>query len=166
MKLRLTSCTLAAALIAGCGSGTNNGTTPVMGGAAPNISGDYTGTMNDAQSGAGQVNSATFAQSGDTVGGSMTGTFAASTLPVQMTLTITPVTNATGGSMVIDYPPAGTGPQCTFTTSGTYNQNTNVLSGSYTAVSGCSGDSGTYTLTQQCTATVTAVRRLTLPPKC
>ena len=165
MKLRFTACALAAALVAGCGSGTNNGTTPVMS-TAPNISGDYTGTMNDAQSGAGQVNTATFAQAGYTAGGSMTGTFTATTLPVQMTLTITPVSNAISGSMVIDYPPAGTGPQCTFTTSGSFNQNTNVLSGSYTAVSGCSGDSGTYSLTQQCTATVTAVRRMSLQPKC
>ena len=57
--------------------------------------------------------------------------------------------------MVIDY---ANGTTCTFSTSGNYNPATAVLSGSYSAVTNCAGDSGTYSLTQQCTDTITSVR--------
>ena len=59
-------------------------------------------------------------------------------------------------SMVIDF---ANGTTCTFSTTGTYNSATAVLSGSYSAVTNCAGDTGTYSLTQQCTDTITSVRR-------
>jgi len=40
---------------------------------------------------------------------------------------------------------------CTFSSTGNYNTSTNVLSVSYTSQSGCPGETGTLTLTQQCT---------------
>lgn len=61
--------------------------------------------------------------------------------------------------MVIDYP---SGTTCTFKITGTYANNgttSAVLSGSYTAVTNCTGDTGTFTLTQQCTDTVTSGER-------
>jgi hypothetical protein len=57
---------------------------------------------------------------------------------------------------VIDF---ANGTTCTFSTTGTYNSATAVLSGSYSAVTNCTGDTGTYSLTQQCTDTVTSGRR-------
>lgn len=135
-------------------SGCNGSTAPVA--ATPtNISGDYSGTMQDAQGGSGTA-TGTLAQTGFTAGGTITDTEAAATLSAQISLTIT-TANAVKGSIVIDYP--NNGPTCTFSTSGTYNTSTNVLSGSYTAVTNCSGDSGTYSLTQQCTDTVTSGAR-------
>ncbi len=92
-----------------------------------------------------------------------------------MTIAGTPATNAQialaiasdnslSGAIVIDYP---SGTTCTFSTSGTYNTTTSVITGSYSAVTNCSGQSGTYSLTQQCTDTVTnAVRRRMTTPKC
>ncbi|HEY5341733.1 MAG TPA: hypothetical protein VIK27_11960, partial [Candidatus Aquilonibacter sp.] len=60
--------------------------------------------------------------------------------------------NAFKGAMVVDYT---NGTTCTFSTTGTYDTSTNVLAGSYTAVTNCTNDSGTYSLTQQCTDTIT-----------
>jgi len=136
-------------------SGCNGSTAPAA--ATPtNISGDYSGTMQDAQGGSGTV-TATLAQTGFNAGGTITDTETSATLSAQISLTIS-TANAVKGSIVIDYP--DNGPTCSFSTTGTYNTSTNVLSGSYTAVTNCSGDSGTYSLTQQCTDTITnGVRR-------
>ena len=117
-----------------------------------NISGDYSGTMQDAQSGSGTATT-TLAQHGATAGGAIAAQLAKATLTAQISLTITS-SNAVSGAMVVDYP--NNGPTCTFSTTGTYDTSTNVLSGSYTAVTNCAGDTGTYSLTQQCTDTVTS----------
>jgi hypothetical protein len=144
------------ATLAGCSSGSS---TPAATPTPSNISGDYSGTVQDGHGGSGTA-AGTLAQSGFDAGGAITITEAATTLTAQLSLTLT-TSNATSGSMVIDYP--NNGPTCTFNTTGTYNPSTNVLSGSYTAVTNCSGDSGTYSLTQQCTDTITSgrLRRMT-----
>jgi hypothetical protein len=134
-----------------CSGSTASPTTPAT---PSNISGDYSGTMVDAQGGTGTA-TGTLAQHGFTAGGTFTDTESSATLNAQISLTLT-ASNATSGAMVIDY--AG-GATCTFSTTGNYNPTTNVLSGSYSAVTNCSGDSGTYSLTQQCTATVTSDKR-------
>lgn len=136
-----------ASLIAGCSSGS---TIPSATPTPSNISGDYSGTVQDAQGGSGTA-SGTLAQSGFTAGGAITIAQAKAALTAQLSLTLT-TSNAVSGSIVIDYP--NNGPTCTFSTTGTYNTSTNVLSGSYTAVTNCAGDSGTYSLTQQCTDTI------------
>lgn len=127
-----------------------------------NLSGDYTGTIQDSQNGSGTV-SGTLAQQGSNAGGSLTITGTSSSVTAALSLTISSANSLTG-AMVIDYP---SGTTCTFSTSGTYNPSTNVINGSYSAVTSCSGQSGTYSLTQQCSDTVTSVRRRTMTtPKC
>jgi len=113
-----------------------------------NISGDYIGTMHDAQGGSGSAK-ATLAQHGTNAGGAVRDKESGQTIIADMSMTITPQ-NSTSGAMVIDFPPANTGQVCTFRTSGMYDPTSNVLSGSYVAVTGCAGDSGTFKLTQQC----------------
>jgi hypothetical protein len=144
--------------LAGCSSGT------VVPPSYTNISGDYTGTVQDAQGGSGTA-TATFAQHGSSVGGAITIAQASATVVAQTTLTIS-TTNSVSGAMVIDY---ASGTQCTFSTSGTYDPNSNVLSGTYTAVTNCTGDTGSYSLTQKCSATATSAadrRALGLPSLC
>jgi hypothetical protein len=137
---------------AGC-SKSSSSTPPVT--TPTNISGQYSGTMQDAQSGSGTA-TASLAQRGADAGGTITDVGTSATLSAQVSLVISS-SNAVDGTIVINYP--SNGPTCTFTTTGTYDTSTNVLSGSYTAVTNCSGDTGTYSLTQQCTATVTSVDR-------
>jgi hypothetical protein len=137
--------------LAACSSGS---VAPTASPSPANISGDYSGTMQDAQGGSGTA-SATLAQTGFTAGGTITAKEAAATVTAQISLTLT-TASAVSGSMVIDY---ANGTTCTFSTTGAYNQSTNVLSGSYTAVTNCSGDTGTYSLTQQCTDTITSGER-------
>lgn len=127
-----------------------------------NISGDYSGTMTDTLSGAGTA-SGTLTQHGNNAGGAISDVVVSGTATAQIAISISE-TNATSGSMVIAYP---SGPTCTFSTTGTYTNNgtTAVLSGTYTAVTNCAGDSGSYSLNQQCTYTVTPnARRAQLFP--
>ena len=116
-----------------------------------NISGDYSGTVTDSVGGTGNA-TATLAQHGNTAGGAITDVETGGTVVAQLSLTIT-TGNSTSGAMVVDY---SGGTTCTYQTSGSYNPGTNVLSGSYSAISNCSGETGTYTLTQLCHDTVTS----------
>ena len=117
-----------------------------------NISGDYLGTVQDSQGGTGNAK-ATLAQHNADAGGAVKDKETSLTLTVDASLTITS-SNTTSGALVIDFPPLRSGPVCTFSTTGTYDPTTGILSGSYTAVTGCSGETGTYSLTQQCHDTV------------
>ena len=117
-----------------------------------NISGDYIGTVQDTQGGTGHAK-ATLAQHDANAGGAVKVKESTQSITVDVSLTINS-SNSTSGALVIDFPPANSGPVCTFSTTGSYDPTGNVLSGSYTAVSGCTGDTGTYTLTQQCHDTV------------
>jgi hypothetical protein len=96
----------------------------------------------------------------------MTLTGSSATITAQMSLTLSNA-NSVSGSIVVDY---ANGTTCTDSTTGTYSNNgssTAVLSGTYTAVTNCTGDTGSYTLNQQCTDTITSIdRRFTYPPKC
>lgn len=148
-------------LIAGCNASVPPGATRAtidgrVSAAMPehlaNISGDYAGIVDDAQGGTGNAK-ATLAQHGTNAGGAVKDHVTNEIIPIDVSLTIT-ASNSTSGALVIDFPPASTGPVCTFSTTGTYDPTTNVLSGSYTAVTGCTGDTGTYTLTQACHDTV------------
>lgn len=150
---------IAAALIGltACNSSSSPSPSPTSKPQVANVSGDYTGTMNDAQSGNGTV-TATLAQHGANAGGAITDTLSGGTLTAQVSLTIA-TTNALSGAMVVDYPDGTT---CTFSTTGTYANNgttTAQITGSYTAVTNCAGDTGTYALTQQCVDTVASSDR-------
>jgi len=138
--------------LAGCSSGSI--APPASTPQPANISGDYSGTVQDAQSGSGTA-TATLAQTGSTAGGAITIKQAAQTVTAQISLALS-ASDAVSGSMVIDF---ASGTTCTFSTTGTYNASTSVLSGSYTAVTNCAGDTGTYSLTQQCTDTITSAKR-------
>lgn len=146
---------IAVIALAGCSSGS---VAPATATPPPtNISGDYSGTMQDAQGGSGTA-TATLAQTGFNAGGTIAVKETSQTVSAQISLALT-ASNTVSGSMVIDF---ANGTTCTFSTSGNYNATTAVLSGSYTAVTNCSGDTGTYSLTQQCTDTVTSDRQRNL----
>jgi hypothetical protein len=163
--------------LAACNKSSTPTPTPTATPAPPNISGDYTGTITDSETGSAVTGNAsgTLSQHGASAGGSMsdTETAPAQTLIFNMALTMTSATAFTG-TMVVDYPPSGTGPSCTFTTSGTYTNNgttSATLNGTYSATTNCSGDSGTFALTQTCSATVAITsadrRRMGgFPPSC
>ena len=137
---------VAAALIAGCSSST--GSTPP---AYSNISGDYTGTFQDSQNGNASA-TGTLAQTANSAGGAFSVAWNAGTQTAQTSLVIS-TSNAVTGSITISYT---NGTQCTYGASGNYDTATNVLSGTYSAVTNCAGATGSFSLAQQCSATVTS----------
>lgn len=141
-------------------NGTTNTPTPT---APTNISGDYAGTVVDSASGSSAA-TALLAQHGSAAGGTITTAPGGVTLVSSLALGIDS-SNAVSGTMVQDLPGDVT---CSFAVTGTYNATSAVLSGSYRAVTGCSGQTGTYAMTQSCTDTVTSGdRRSALGvPKC
>ena len=151
--------------LAACNSSSTPSQTPTSAPQVANISGDYTGTMQDAQLGSGTA-TATLAQHGSNAGGGITGKFATATITPAVSLNVT-ASNAVSGAMVVDY---ANGTTCTFSATGTYANNGTVatLSGSYTAVTNCAGDTGTFTFTQQCVDTITASERrsMSYPAAC
>lgn len=151
--------TVALLTFAGCNS-TSSSVVPAQ---PTNLSGDYTGTVQDSVGGTGDA-TATLAQHGTSAGGAISDVEGGGTITFQADLSIS-ASNSVSGAMVVDY--GGGGPTCTYSTTGTYDPGTNVLSGSYSAVTNCSGESGTYALTQACHDTITGSDRRTLGnPKC
>ncbi|HLI96935.1 MAG TPA: hypothetical protein VKT72_12740 [Candidatus Baltobacteraceae bacterium] len=155
-------------MLAACNSSTSPSpaVSPSAPPSVPNISGDYIGTMTDAVAGNGAAKG-TLAQNGANAGGDVALTGSSASITAQFSLTAT-TANSVSGAIVIDY---ASGTTCTFSTTGTYTNNgTNsaVLSGTYTAVTNCTGDTGSYTLNQQCNDTVTSADRrvFTFPIKC
>jgi hypothetical protein len=138
-------------VLAGC----SNGSTTPSPGAPTNISGDYAGTVTDSVAGTGNA-TGTLAQTGSTAGGQIAFSPTSGEQTLNLSLAINSQ-NSIAGAMVVDY---ASGTTCTFNVSGSYSTSTNVLSGSYSAVTHCSGQTGTFSLTQQCTDTVAShVRR-------
>jgi len=117
------------------------------------VSGEYLGTAQDSVAGA-QTVATTLAQHGSAVGGTLTLTTAGvpNTEAIAWTLTTAKGLSGTGTETV----GAAT---CTFAMTGTYNSSTNQITGTYTAVAGCAGTTGSYTLTQQCTDPATSDKR-------
>lgn len=122
-----------------------------------NLSGDYSGTISDSANGSGTV-TGTLAQHGTSAGGPLTITSTSSTVTAAVSFAIAS-DNTLTGALVIDYPSGST---CTFSTTGSYNSTTNVITGTYSSVTNCSGQSGTYSLTQQCSDTPTSRIRRTM----
>lgn len=161
MNIRYIAFSAAGALaLVSCGGGATTNPLPLS---IANISGDYAGTMQDSVNGA-QVASASLAQHSASAGGTLTTIVGGKSQNVAITLAITS-SNALSGSMAEDLP---SGVTCAFSTSGTYNPTTNQITGTYASVSGCGGENGTYSLTQQCMNTVTAsgLRRTKGVPAC
>lgn len=147
MIFRALAAALAASLMLAACKGSSTPAAPVY----SNISGDYSGTMQDTQLGSGTV-AGTLAQHGNSAGGQMTETTSGGAQNFQFSLAVDTSNNLTG-AMVID---ESSGTTCTFSTTGTYDPSSNSITGTYSAVTNCSGDSGTYTLAQQCYDTVTS----------
>lgn len=149
MRFRSTAFGLVVAgvlVLQGCNGSSSNTPPPSY----ANISGDYSGSWTQANAVA--IVTGTLAQHGASAGGSMTD---GATFRAQMSLVLSP-NNSLSGAIVVDQP---SGTTCTFSTTGSYDPSTNVISGSYTAVTNCAGETGTYALTQQCYDTVTSVDR-------
>lgn len=108
-----------------------------------NVSGQYAGKFVDIAYGTGKA-TASYAQYQTAVGGNLTIKYSNSTVNAA-------VVQTASGSTVDGTTVASSGSlYCTFSTTGTFDAVTHVLSGSYKAVRGCAGESGTFSLKQKC----------------
>ncbi|HYL26587.1 MAG TPA: hypothetical protein VEW74_02065 [Candidatus Nitrosotalea sp.] len=109
-----------------------------------NLSGVWKGTQTDIAYGTGKA-TASYTQYQNSVGGVLTVKFANASASSSVALTVS-------GSSVNGTTVAARGGSfyCTFSTTSTYDPKTRVMSGSYSAVYGCTGDSGTFTLKHKC----------------
>ncbi len=145
---------IALGILTGCGSsgtGAPSAALGLQGGASrigsdkssSNFSGKYSGKFKDIAYGTGKA-TASYAQAQDGLGGILTVKYANATITASVAL----IASASGinGTSV-----AGSGSlYCTLATTGTYDAKTRTITGSYKAVYGCTGDSGTFTLKHQC----------------
>lgn len=141
--------------LTGCGGGTTgmpSSNAAVQGSAGQvkvaaakhyNLSGEYAGKFVDAGYGTGKAK-ASYTQYQNAVGGILTIKYSSSTLTASVVL------NANGSSTNGTTVAVASGLYCAFSTTGTYDPKTGVMSGSYQAIHGCTGDGGTFTLKQQC----------------
>lgn len=125
------------------------------------LAGQYAGTAADSVLGSATATT-TLSESGSTLTGTVVFVSSATgaMLSQAVTWTVSPTYAISGTTKV-------TGGSCTFSSTGAFDTSTNALSGTYTATSGCVGESGTFSLVQQCTNPITADRkRLTRPTSC
>lgn len=106
-----------------------------------NLSGEYAGTIKDNQHGTGKAH-ATLSQAESALGGSLS----ISGNPTVEYISWTSSGGRVSGTSVF----LASSGYCTFSHTSTYNAKTHTLTGSYKNVYGCSGESGTYTLKQNC----------------
>lgn len=134
-----------------CGGGAASIATPALQGPAAgfssdaavlNVAGEYVGTIKDSKSGKGTVR-ASIAQDQTAVGGNIIQTFP--TGRTSSSLAASESSNTIKGFSVRVLNVA-----CSFNFKGTYDTKTFVLSGSYKAVHGCTGESGTYSMKAKC----------------
>ena len=127
----------------GC-NGNSGSTTPT---APVQTAGEYTGTATDSVFGNGTA-AVTLSQKASSIGGTLNTTFGTTTIANALAVTIDGSGNLSGSAVATVNPSQ---PTCGFTVTGTYNSSTGALNGSYAAYSGCASETGTFTLTQQCT---------------
>jgi hypothetical protein len=109
-----------------------------------NDAGEFFGSIQDSTFGNGNA-SASLAQHEHGVGGYLTATFGSNTITNAVVLQTQTGLTVTGGEV------ANTNSGvCTFSMSATYKEKTNVLAGTYKAVHGCSGESGSFSITKGC----------------
>ncbi len=108
-----------------------------------NLSGEYSGTVTDSQMGTAKVKM-WLSQDGSGLGGSFVASGSSSGMNVEIAWTENG--DSVGGNMVII---AASG-YCTFAMTGKYNSNMHRIRGTYTSAYGCSGEHGSYRLTQKC----------------
>jgi hypothetical protein len=107
-----------------------------------NVSGEYAGTIDDNQKGE-TTATAALAQYGDGVGGPFT--IGKGTYLLVSSIAFTLDGKSLRGTLVT---PGTT--VCSFSTSATYDSSKRRLNGSYSAIGGCSGEQGTYSLKRKC----------------
>ncbi len=110
------------------------------------IAGEYTGTATDSVFGSGSA-AVTLSQTASSIGGTLTETFGATTISNSLAITIDLSGNITGSAIATVPSNANT---CGFKVNGTYDNSTGDFNGAYTSYSGCSGETGSFTMTQQC----------------
>lgn len=132
------------AVLSGCNGNTNPPSNPPT---VSQIAGEYTGTATDSVFGNGTA-AITLSQKASSIGGTLVETFGTTTLSSSLAMTIDLSGNLSGSSIATVNPSS---PTCGFNVSGTYDPTTGNLNGTYAAYSGCTGQNGTVTLTQQCT---------------
>ena len=109
------------------------------------LSGQWAGTFIDIAYGTGTAKASYSAyQSG--VGGVLAVNYKSHKVKVKASVALVANGSAVDGTTVV--PAAGS--YCTLSTTSTYDPKTKIMSGSYNAVYGCTGDSGTFTLKHQC----------------
>jgi hypothetical protein len=124
-----------------------------------NVSGEYSGTIKDTKSGKGSVK-ASLAQYQSAVGGNIIETFAAGR-------TNSALAASESGDQLKGFSARVLNVACSFSFTGKYDSKTFVLSGSYRAVHGCTGESGTYSMKAKCSyAAAEAIRPQTGPKPC
>lgn len=135
---------IAAAVVSGCNNNTNPPSNPAT---VSQIAGEYTGTATDSVFGTGTA-AVTLSQKASSIGGTLVETFGSTTISNAVAVTIDLSGNLSGSAIATVNPSL---PTCGFNVSGTYDPNTGNLNATYTAYSGCTGQSGSVTMTQQCT---------------
>lgn len=113
-------------------------------GAKPtNLSGQYAGTVKDSVDGSGKAK-ASVAQYKSALGGSESIAYALGSMKASLVSSVD--VKALNGTTVV----VSKGVVCSFSTTATYATKTRLLTGSYHAVSGCTGEKGTFRLKHQC----------------
>ena len=138
-------------VLSGC-NGSSSGL-PANTQAVPVTAGDYTGTATDSAMGTGTA-AITLSQTGSSIGGTLIETLAGGTLNNTFAVVTDTSGNLSGNSVATVNNVA-----CGFKVAATYDSTTGQLNGTYTAYSGCTGQSGTFALTQQCTNPSSSLRR-------
>ena len=137
--------------LSGC-NGSSSGL-PANTQSVPLAAGDFAGTATDSIMGSGTA-VITLSQTGSSIGGTLLETLAGGTLNNTFAVVTDLSGNISGNSVATVNNVA-----CGFKVAGTYNATTGALNGTYTAYSGCSGQSGTFALLQQCTNPSSSLRR-------
>jgi hypothetical protein len=137
---------LAAALVlAGC----NNSNITTLAPATPpppftNVAGQYNGTVHDRMLGDGAA-LGDFSQTGSSVGGRLEFTFGSQTIVNSVAMVLSR-SNALSGTGIATIGSAA----CTFAITSSYDATNFKLAGNYSATHGCSGQSGSFTMTEAC----------------
>jgi hypothetical protein len=111
--------------------------------ATTNLSGQYAGTVKDSTDGTGKA-TVSVAQYKTALGGDETIVFTHATVTDSVVLAAS--AKGLDGTTVL----ADASVVCSYSTIAAYDAKTRVLSGSYKAVHGCSGETGTFTLKHKC----------------
>jgi hypothetical protein len=117
-----------------------------------NLSGRYGGTIIDKPGGTGKL-SASLAQYKSAMGGSLRSKIGAGSKSYLVAFSIS-TGNTLGGTIIFAKTPT-----CTLITSAKYDTKTRMLTGKYKALNGCTGESGTYAIKQQCYYVINAAVR-------